>query len=338
MDLPLVSINCITYNHENYIEQALKGFLEQKTDFEFEILVHDDASTDKTSEIIKKYENKYPEIFKVIYQEHNQYSKGISPNEIQFSRSRGKYIALCEGDDYWIDPYKLQKQIDYLETHPKCTFSFTNGKIKDESRSNQSRIFIPYSSENEKYMDVDNNVYNVGELALLGFIPTASFVFRKSILEDLPDYFYKKFPAEDMKIKLTATAMGYAYFLNDITCVYRENVPGSAMFKWEQYNQEKKEKLQESFIELLENVDQYTNRNYTEELSLDKLHYLFNLALIKRDKQLLKNSLFSERLNSISLRSKISIYRKLYFPIPENYRVAKWKLREKLASAFKAVH
>ena len=117
----LVSIRCITYNHESYIRDCLEGFVIQNTSFPFEAIVHDDASTDGTAAIIREYAEKYPDIIKPIYETENQYSKhdgslrrimdeAISPS--------AKYIAICEGDDYWIDPLKLQKQADFLETHP----------------------------------------------------------------------------------------------------------------------------------------------------------------------------------------------------------------------------
>lgn len=118
MAKPFVSICCITYNHEPYIRECLDGFLMQKTDFDFEILIHDDASTDKTADIIREYELKYPEIINPIYQTENQYSKGVRPiNKFNFERAQGKYIAMCEGDDYWTDPFKLQKQVDFLEAN-----------------------------------------------------------------------------------------------------------------------------------------------------------------------------------------------------------------------------
>ena len=104
---PLVSIDCITYNHEAYISQALDGFLMQKTKFLFEVLIHDDLSTDGTADIIRKYEKKYPLIIKPIYQTVNQFSKGVEiSKKFQFPRAQGKYIAICEGDDYWTNPNK----------------------------------------------------------------------------------------------------------------------------------------------------------------------------------------------------------------------------------------
>lgn len=116
---PLVSISCITYNHAPYIRQCLDGFMMQQTNFAFEVLIHDDASTDGTTEIIKEYEEKYPDIIKPLYEEENQWVKGRRGSAVfNFPRAKGKYIALCEGDDYWIDPLKLQKQVDFLEANP----------------------------------------------------------------------------------------------------------------------------------------------------------------------------------------------------------------------------
>ena len=135
-DLPLVSICCITYNHEPYIRQCLDGFMMQKTNFSFEVLIHDDASTDKTQDIIREYEAKYPDIIKPIYQKENQYSKGISVTKtFNYPRVKGKYIAMCDGDDYWIDPYKLQKQVDYLEAHSDCGLVHTNFCITNVSKN-----------------------------------------------------------------------------------------------------------------------------------------------------------------------------------------------------------
>ena len=116
-----VSISCITYNHEPYIRQCLNGFIMQKTTFAYEVLIHDDASTDATAEIIREYEEKYPDIIKPVYETENQWLKGKRGSAVfNFPRAKGKYIALCEGDDYWTDPLKLQKQVDFLEAHASC--------------------------------------------------------------------------------------------------------------------------------------------------------------------------------------------------------------------------
>lgn len=127
----LVSIKCLVYNHAPYIRQCLDGFVMQKTNFRFEAIVHDDASTDGTQDIIREYDKKYPDIIKPIYEKENQYSKhdgslGRIMNSAMSPSS--KYIAVCEGDDFWTDPYKLQKQVDYLETHPECGLVHTKHK------------------------------------------------------------------------------------------------------------------------------------------------------------------------------------------------------------------
>lgn len=115
----LVTIRCCAYNHERFIRQCLEGFVMQKADFRFEAIVHDDASTDNTAAIIREYAEKYPDIIKPIYETENQYSKRDgSLMRIMNAHTRGKYIAMCEGDDYWTDPYKIQKQVDFLESHP----------------------------------------------------------------------------------------------------------------------------------------------------------------------------------------------------------------------------
>ena len=137
-DIPLVSISCITFNHAPYLRECFDGFLMQQTDFKFEVVVHDDASTDGTREVIEEYTAKYPDIFVPMYQTENQYSKGVRGMMARFNfpRCRGKYIALCEGDDYWIDPLKLQKQVDFLEANESFSICWTKYKELHQSGFN----------------------------------------------------------------------------------------------------------------------------------------------------------------------------------------------------------
>ncbi|MBN1613931.1 MAG: glycosyltransferase [Deltaproteobacteria bacterium] len=131
----LVSVSCLTYNHEKFIEEALDSFLAQKTDFGFEIIVHDDASTDRTPDIIREYTARHPDIIRPIFQTENQFSKtGVYPSAaFTFSQARGRYIAECDGDDYWTDPGKLQKQADFLEANPDFSMCFHTYKILMEN-------------------------------------------------------------------------------------------------------------------------------------------------------------------------------------------------------------
>ena len=166
---PLVSICSITFNHEPYVAQALDGFLMQNVEFPFEILIHDDASTDNTAQIIKKYEKKFPELIKPIYQKENQFSKGVDVFQLNVQRAKGKYIAICEGDDYWTDPNKLQMQVDFLESHPDYSMCFHSAKIKKDSD-----LFTQAECE-----FVQDKEYTAKDLLETWMVPTASIVMRK---------------------------------------------------------------------------------------------------------------------------------------------------------------
>ncbi|MBE0471488.1 MAG: glycosyltransferase [Methyloprofundus sp.] len=130
---PVVSVCCTTYNHKDYISEAIEGFLIQETDFPFEIIIRDDCSADKTAEIVKQYAEKYPNIIKPIYETENQFSKGVKPMPVVYKKAVGKYFALCEGDDYWTDPLKLQKQVDFLENNDDYVITYTDVEAFDEN-------------------------------------------------------------------------------------------------------------------------------------------------------------------------------------------------------------
>lgn len=122
---PVVSICCTTYNHEPYIAKAIDSFLMQETDFPFEILIRDDCSTDKTADIVKQYAAKYPQLIKPVFEKENTFSKGVKPMPQLYKLARGAYIAICEGDDYWTDASKLQKQVDFLEENNDYVITYT---------------------------------------------------------------------------------------------------------------------------------------------------------------------------------------------------------------------
>lgn len=138
---PLVSVCCITYNHERYIAECLDSILGQRTTFPFELLIHDDASEDGTAKIVSDYAHRFPNVIRPILQRENQWSRGhnISP-EFNFSRARGRYIAICEGDDAWVDPFKLQRQIDFLEANLDYVLCFTDAVAVDASGRDLARL------------------------------------------------------------------------------------------------------------------------------------------------------------------------------------------------------
>lgn len=209
--LPLVSICSITYNHEPFIRECLEGFLMQKTTFPVEIIIHDDASTDKTAEIIKEYELKYPNLFKPIYQVENQFSKkqGSIYARFVYPKAKGKYIAICEGDDYWIDPLKLQKQVDFLEANPEYGMCHTNFSLVEGKRF--SKVI---KKDDDNYLtDILEGNYQIGTLTVL---------FRKSIYNSIPKYYSNKgFLMGDVPLWIEIASVSKIKYIDDITAKYR---------------------------------------------------------------------------------------------------------------------
>ena len=180
----LVSICCLTYNHEDYLRDTLEGFLMQKVNFPIEILINDDASTDSTSEIVREYADKYPELIRPFYQPVNLYSQGKDLClEVLYPQARGKYIALCEGDDYWTDPMKLQRQVDFLEAHPEYSACVHNTMLHYCSGNGKDRPLLPHTEDCDvRFEDICNG---------MSFsFHTSSIVAKKSIIANPQDFFY----------------------------------------------------------------------------------------------------------------------------------------------------
>ena len=176
---PLVSITCLTYNHAPYLRQCLDGFVMQKTSFPIEILIYDDASEDGTQDIIREYERKYPDLIKPIYQTENQYSKGVKVEFVyNYPRAKGKYIAFCEGDDYWTDPNKLQKQIDFLERHQEHVMCSHQYKLYFQKEKIMDHAIRPIGNFS------DGISFDLSFLIRGGWLfQPLSVVFRKSALD-----------------------------------------------------------------------------------------------------------------------------------------------------------
>ncbi len=174
---PLVSICCVTYNHAPFIRQCLDGFISQRVDFDYEIIINDDCSTDGTIEIIKEYKEKYPDIIYPIFHEKNQYSQGVRGifSKFCFPIAKGKYIAICEGDDYWDNPCKLQLQVDFLENNSDYSMCFTRAKVLLEIPSN---IWI-------KCFNIEDREYSATELFSEWIVPTGSIMFTDIVKQQL---------------------------------------------------------------------------------------------------------------------------------------------------------
>jgi glycosyltransferase involved in cell wall biosynthesis len=208
---PLLSIVCVTYNHEKYISDAIESFLMQQTSFPYEIIIHDDASTDGTADIIKKYEKKHPTRIRTIYQSKNQYSQGINLVEPLFKMARGKYIALCEGDDYWIDPQKLQKQVDFMTAHPECSISCHKVLFKYESNEEKNHVFPGING---------NTIFTKEEFYGRYIAATCSIVFQNKYIDELFKH-SRKAISGDVKLFYFFATKGAVGYLDELMGVYR---------------------------------------------------------------------------------------------------------------------
>ncbi len=212
----LVAIKCTAYNHGPYIRECLEGFVQQKTDFHFVAIVHDDASTDNTAEIIREYAEKYPEIIKPIYQTENQYSKHNGSlrrimNEAVYA-TECKYTAICEGDDFWTDPLKLQKQVDFLEANPGYSMCCSN-------------IIRMEHSTGKKWGKIyKNRIITLNEIMYQrNRIPTLTSLMRTELMKEYTDLCngFPKWPVGDTPMWLWMASKGNIYKLPDVTAVYR---------------------------------------------------------------------------------------------------------------------
>lgn len=214
--VPLVSIKCLVYNHEPYLRQCLDGFVMQKTNFPFEAIVHDDASTDGSADIIREYAEKYPDIIKPIYETENQYSKGDgSLTRIIDSamHPESKYVALCEGDDYWTDPDKLQLQVDVMEKNPDVGLVHTTARAYDQS---SGRFY-----DNMWGQPIDSFEEELKENKPV----TLTVCYRKELLIKYRIFYSKCCPKKwkmgDYPLWLFISYYSKTYFVNHPTGVYR---------------------------------------------------------------------------------------------------------------------
>ncbi len=225
-----VSVCIITYNQENFVAQAIESALIQKCNFEIEIIICDDCSTDNTPQIIQSYASKYPNKVKPYYAKQNI---GMLKNwEKALKLCNGRYIALLEGDDFWNDENKLQKQYQILERNADCSISFTNAHIKYE---NQKECF-------DKYVTITGEKFTTKDLLQYNFIPTCSVMMRNNISDTFLHPAYFKSPFADWIIHILNSQFGSAHFLNGFTCTYRIHHSGV----WSGIKEEKqlKNKLQ----------------------------------------------------------------------------------------------
>ncbi|KZY63321.1 glycosyltransferase [Oleiphilus sp. HI0066] len=214
----VVSVCVITYKHSRYIRDCLEGIFNQRTTFEFEVIVGNDSSPDETARILNSYKDSVKRSYTPINRPSNIGGKRNFVDVV--ARAKGEYIAICDGDDYWIDPLKLQKQYDALQRHPNVDLCFHPAKVIG----------------NEKFHSVRNNlsavemIYSLNQVIEGGgaFMPTASLLIRKSSICPFPSWFVDKAPAGDTFIQVLGSIRGGALFLPDVMSAYTRFSVGSA--------------------------------------------------------------------------------------------------------------
>lgn len=297
----MVSIICNTYNHEEYIEQAIQGFINQQAEFNFEVLIHDDASTDNTAKIIKKYEDKYPKIIKPIYQKVNQYSLDINNiHRIQFPRIKGRYVAFCEGDDFWSDYHKISKQVQALELHPELDLCVHSAKMYQLGQE-IGRI-APKNCD--CIIPVEEMIRGGG-----GYVATNSLMLRSHLLEDLPSFL--EIRPIDYAYQIYAAIRGGALYLNEDMSVYNFMNKGS----WTE-----KGSMDFNFVvqchtkckQMLAGFNSYTNYKYTQAISDFIVRMDFEILWREGN---MKKIISDKRIyNSLNQNQKIKTRLRLFFP------------------------
>lgn len=304
----MISISCITFNHQPYIRKALDSFLMQKTTFPFEIVIHDDASTDDTAQIIKEYQQKYPDIIHPLYQTENQYSKGIAniSGAFNFPRVQGKYIAMCEGDDYWTDPYKLQKQADYMEAHPECSLCFHAALTESEDRALRRNKIRPYNKSKvctpEEVIDKKENY------------PTASLFFPARLTRQLPDYYFNC-PVGDIPLHIYLMEFGYGYYMDEYMSVYRQGVSVSWSEQMQRGDYAKNLKIHhEKMKEMFRSYEEKNNFVHHQAVTSAIMRMDFLTALNIRNYREAKEIKYRKYYQELPLYTRALIDLELYFP------------------------
>lgn len=291
MKKPKVSIVCTVYQHEPYLRQCFDGFVMQKTTFPIEVLVNDDCSPDGSVAIIREYEIKYPDLFRCIYQRENQYSKGLLPwFEVLFPMAKGEYIAICEGDDYWTDPYKIQKQVDFMDAHKEYVACFHNAVV---DYGNSKRLF---NNLNENHFPTSEDI-----ILRKWFISTQTLLFR-NVLTKFPEW-RRGIKNEDYLLELLLAKVGKFYYMDDVMAVYRQEGQGVSTIM----NRDKLT-MYEGIIYILSNMkDEYNGmcaeafdrsilnyeklkKDFNKELFFDE-HPFFKLFRLKTYKRTFKRTM-----------------------------------------------
>ena len=260
---PKVTIYCLTFNHERYIKRAIESFLMKDTDFDFEIIIHDDASTDSTQKVLREYQAQHPTKIKLILQAENQHSKGVPfvGNYIE-PLVAGEYVAICEGDDYWTDPKKIQKQFDALEEHRECCMCVHRVEEVASTGEGLGTSFPPFALKS-------------GIIESADFIPlnkeyafqTSSYFIRADVWHSYiknPPQFKELCAVGDVPMLLYFGDLGDVYYLDDsMSCYRRGSVSSVSDALFRQGSLDRISEHAESMIRVYEAYNDFTNGRYS---------------------------------------------------------------------------
>lgn len=303
---PLVSVCCDTYNQAPYIGKALDSILMQKTAFPFEVIVHDDASTDGTADVVRAYAARYPDTVRAVLRETNRFS--VDPKILEhcvFPLARGKYVAILEGDDYWTDANKLQKQVDYMEAHENCTLLFHAAELvdRDGRRLGWQR---PYPTS--RAVPTEDVIRGMG-----GFCPTASLMTRAALAKGRAP-FCDMVSVDDCPLQLFFASRGDTYYMQEAMCAYRVEAPGSWTLAQKRESVEKRVALQESLIRMHEAFDADTGGRWhgavADAITTDR----FEILWLNRDLIGMRRPEYRALYRKLPLRTRAGLYVKTYCP------------------------
>ena len=301
----MVSIYCKAYNHEKYIRQCLDGFVGQVTDFKYEIVIHDDASTDRTAEIIREYEEKYPDIMRPIYQTENQYSQRVPVfTKFMLPLMTGKYIACCEGDDYWTDPHKLQRQVDFLESHEGYSACVHNTKVVNMTNGQE---FLNYP-EQDKDLTLEDVIK--GGMACYH---TSSLMYHRRFAENRPDFLRLQKGVGDYPLSIYLALEGKIHYFGDCMSVYRFGGEGSWTKKLGN-NAERKIRNLTKQIEMLQAADAYSEGRRHDVFEEQILRTEFEMSLEQDDIKVIRNPKYRKFYNEYTFKHKVVVNLRHYCP------------------------
>jgi glycosyltransferase involved in cell wall biosynthesis len=255
-----VSVLVMTYNHEKFISQALETAEMQETNFEYEILISEDCSTDRTRQIVLDFHEAHPKKVRLLLSKQNIHSNEIVVRGIQ--AARGQYIALLDGDDYWTSPHKLQKQVNFLDSHPECSVSFHNSRIFHEAEGREGPNWTP---PNQKEISTLEDIW------MGNFIATCSTMFRRGLIGEIPEWYIDFFPITDWPLHILNAEHGKIGYIDEVMGVYRYH-PGGL------YSPFSETKKQQATLKFYRTMNKNLNYRYNNIVKVAISKYFFEWA------------------------------------------------------------